>query len=669
MVASPLRPRARAFLVNRPLGFKIGLGYVAVLVITLVVGLAAVASLRAVVASVEQDAAVAGLAQTMNQISVARDRAVGRLNTRAVEDVRSALEQLVAEYETFVAGDVADANNGRVAIAAYREGIETAIAARTQIRDTLAVTEEARRGFSADAHSLAVAAEGMLFTGTGIDLVAADTVWRVAVRAMTEAETMNAAMAAYQLQPSDNNRRAIEAALAEAEAAGAELLPAAEAAGLGAEARSLNDRLTTYRGALGALHEASQRFAGQTSVLAVASERLFDSLTVMLDQRIAEARRTSSFFVTGIVALVILAVAVVTLLTIGMTRGIGGSIRRITESMQRLAAGDLSTVEGDGRRGDEIGAMQAALDVFRQNAIQRAALEAETESTHRGSLARQAHIEALVEGFRSEIADALRSVGEYADQLKATAGALSEVAEETSQHTQHATASFETTADKVQRVASATEELTASIGEINRQIASTSAIVSEAADFSRRTNGTVESLSQAARQIGTVIALISEIADQTNLLALNATIEAARAGEAGKGFAVVASEVKSLASQTSRATEEIARHVGSIQASTTEAVDAIRHISATMETANQTASLIAGAAAQQGAATAEISQNVHEAARITRDVANAMAVIDSGTAETSHSAAQLRATSSELDAQANRLNTTVERFLAGVAAA
>jgi methyl-accepting chemotaxis protein len=162
-------------------------------------------------------------------------------------------------------------------------------------------------------------------------------------------------------------------------------------------------------------------------------------------------------------------------------------------------------------------------------------------------------------------------------------------------------------------VASGAEELGASIEEISRRVADASKISSQAVAQSKRTNDIVTGLSASASRIGDVVNLINTIAAQTNLLALNATIEAARAGEAGRGFAVVASEVKSLATQTSKATEDISGQIAAVQSATNEAVSAIGDISTTINTINEISETIASAVEEQNAVTKEIASNMQTA--------------------------------------------------------
>mgnify|MGYP001403442145 CR=1 FL=1 len=179
----------------------------------------------------------------------------------------------------------------------------------------------------------------------------------------------------------------------------------------------------------------------------------------------------------------------------------------------------------------------------------------------------------------------------------------------------------------------------------------------------------VQGLAQAAQRIGDVLGLISAIAEQTNLLALNATIEAARAGEAGKGFAVVASEVKELASQTSKATEEISQQIGGIQTATHEAVSAIQAISKTIAEMNDIAGSIASAVEQQTSATSEIAINVEQAAQGTQEVTGNILEVTRAASETGSAATQVTATAGELSSKSEALKSQVERYLAQVLAA
>ena len=184
----------------------------------------------------------------------------------------------------------------------------------------------------------------------------------------------------------------------------------------------------------------------------------------------------------------------------------------------------------------------------------------------------------------------------------------------------------------------------------------------------RRTDQTVQALASGAQKIGSVIDLIQKIAAQTNLLALNATIEAARAGEAGKGFAIVASEVKSLAAQTTKATEDIGVQVSQIQGATQHTVDAIRGIVAIITEMNEIETAVAGAVEQQRAATRDIAQNVQQAAASAHDVTRTITVVEDAAAATENEANQVRDAASQLSRQSDDLKNEVIEFLAAVRA-
>ena len=350
-------------------------------------------------------------------------------------------------------------------------------------------------------------------------------------------------------------------------------------------------------------------------------------------------------------------------------RSVTSPIRALTDAMKRLADGDTGLELDSGNRNDELSDMMAAVAVFRDNAIERARLASESEVEQQARQKRQQTVDALIGSFRTEIRELLNAVGANADNMQETAKTLTGIADETSGQAAGAKLASEEASTNVQTVASAAEELAASIEEISRQVTTTTDIVGQATENAAATDAKIGGLATAASKIGDVVSLIQAIAEQTNLLALNATIEAARAGEAGKGFAVVASEVKELATQTSKATEEIGSQVAAIQSSTEEAVDAIRLITETMDKVNEYTSSISAAVTEQGAATTEISRNVQEAAAGTQSVVSNMNHVTGAVSETMQSANQVLEASGEVNEQSVKLRKTVDSFLEQVAAA
>ncbi|MCJ2041389.1 methyl-accepting chemotaxis protein [Methylobacterium sp. J-059] len=351
-------------------------------------------------------------------------------------------------------------------------------------------------------------------------------------------------------------------------------------------------------------------------------------------------------------------------------RSVVRPVRAMTAFMTGLAAGDLSKEVPAKERRDEIGAMAAAVQVFKDNLIRTRAIEAETAQ---GDLAaeaqRKAGMRQMADDFEAAVGGIVGMVSSSATELQATARALTASATETaSQSTTVATAAEEA-GTNVTTVAAAAEELGASVLEIGRQVGGSAALAHAAVQEADQTGTLVQALSAAVSRIGDVVGLISNIAGQTNLLALNATIEAARAGAAGKGFAVVAAEVKALAEQTAKATSEISGQIAQIQTSTGHAVASIGGMTGRIRQISDVATSIAAAVEQQGAATQEIVRNVSQAAVGTAEVTGNITGVAGAAEETGAAATQVLGAASELSRQSEHLAAEVDRFLATVRAA
>ncbi|MDB5405918.1 MAG: putative methyl-accepting chemotaxis protein [Rhodospirillales bacterium] len=369
--------------------------------------------------------------------------------------------------------------------------------------------------------------------------------------------------------------------------------------------------------------------------------------------------------------LLALAAAVVICILCGVMiiLGVSRPIAAMTEAMKRLAARDMKAEVAGLGRGDEIGRMADAVQIFKDGMIEADRLAAEQAAERQVKEKRAATLEALTQGFENKVGQLTTALSSAATEMEATATSMSATAEQANQQSMTVAAAAEQASANVQTVATAAEELSSSIQEIGRQVAQSTRITDKAVEDTKRTDAVVQSLAVAAQRIGEVVKLIQDIAGQTNLLALNATIEAARAGDAGKGFAVVASEVKALANQTGKATEEISGQIGHIQAATTQAVEAIQGISATIAEVSQIAATIAAAVEEQGAATQEIARNVQHAAQGTEEVTSNIVGVKDAATTTGAAATQVLGAAGELSRQSSQLSTEVGEFLAGVKAA
>jgi len=374
----------------------------------------------------------------------------------------------------------------------------------------------------------------------------------------------------------------------------------------------------------------------------------------------AETANTALRWVLVAAALVVVGSLVMGVLA---ARRLAGPLTGLGAAMTALADGRLDgAIPGAGRR-DEIGAMAAAVGIFREAVAERGRLAAATAAEQAERDAVQASAIARGRAFGVAAGEVVTALGAAATTMRGAAAEMATAATETREGTAATTASARASADNLGAVAAATEQLTASVGEVARQVTAAAAAADAAVARADATGTTVEGLSATAQQIGDVVRLIADIAGRTNLLALNATIEAARAGDAGKGFAVVASEVKQLAAQTAKATEEIGRQVTAIQAATGDAVGAVRDVAEAIGRVSTVSAAIAAAVEQQGAATREIAEQVQNVARQTDDASASMAQV-AGTADRAgESSRTVLAAAAEVGQVAERLRAEVNGFL------
>ncbi|TWB80357.1 methyl-accepting chemotaxis protein [Nitrospirillum amazonense] len=366
------------------------------------------------------------------------------------------------------------------------------------------------------------------------------------------------------------------------------------------------------------------------------------------------------------------AVGIAAGLAVGWLVARHGLLRPITlvvGSLRALADGKLEAEVPCADRGDEIGDIGRAALVFRNNAREADRLRA-AQATEQQAKARRAEaLEGLVAHFEAQSADLVHLLASAATEMEATATSMAGLADQTNQRSGAVASASHQAALNVQTVAAATEELALSVKEIAQQVSHSRDIADKAQVEMEDTRTTVAQLADAAQRIGGIAQLIAGIASQTNLLALNATIEAARAGDAGRGFVIVANEVKSLATQTSKATDEIAGRIAEIQALTGRTVGAIDHINGTIATLSEIAVVIASAVEEQTAATNEIARNVNEAAQGVGDVSTTITDVNHAAITTGDAAGQIVNASGQLSRRAETLNREIATFISGVKAA
>nr|WP_305123139.1 methyl-accepting chemotaxis protein [Roseomonas sp. GC11] len=420
---------------------------------------------------------------------------------------------------------------------------------------------------------------------------------------------------------------------------------AARTAVLDPEAKPMMDRIRAIM-AEGKAEEhrlARERDAAEAAAFARCAALLFGSLTLML--------------------------VLAGLLGVLMQKTVSTPLAGMVESLRRLSGRDYGFALPQGRQPAEIAQMATALAQCRDGLQQADALQARQEAENQRRLARSEAIEALLRSFDSEASRNLDDVGRAVQLVQGSAQDINQAAQQSSQLVRNVMGAANDASANVQTVAASAEELAASIAEVARQVNESATVARRAGEDARATDGAVQSLSEAARSIGDVVDLITDIAGRTNLLALNATIEAARAGDAGKGFAVVASEVKNLANQTARATEQISQQINSMQGETGRAVQAIGNIARTITEMERITTQVATAAEEQASATQEIGRAVAEAARGTQEVTRNTGAVGEAAQRTGQVAEQLRGAATGMAEQASALRRRIEALLSGIRAA
>ncbi|MGJ5175478.1 methyl-accepting chemotaxis protein [Bradyrhizobium oligotrophicum] len=434
---------------------------------------------------------------------------------------------------------------------------------------------------------------------------------------------------------------------------------------------ALKDALTADEAALEEVTKFSSDLRAKQAGLTKASAAI-DADVGRINQQLAAARAEQGAR-TGVTVqdtkqTVIVTATVAVLFGAVLAWLIGSSvsspIRSMTDRMQSLASGELEQTIPGGERRDEIGRMARAVEIFRDNALAVRRMEQEAAAQREASEAERAKMMAELAGrFEQGMQGVISGVGGRASDMGQSAKELAQIAERGRGLAEAVASRAEQTSANVQTVASATQELAASIREISGQVQRSVSVSNRATHETQRTSELINGLSTAAERIGTIVQLIQAIASQTNLLALNATIEAARAGEAGRGFAIVASEVKSLASQTAQATEQISSQIVAIQNATEETVGAIAQFGTTVKEISEISNAIAAAVEQQGAATSEIARNVEQAATGTAAVTQEIGDVRNVAGQTDAGAEAALAAAAALQQQAVSLKSNVDDFL------